>query len=148
MNSIQVVSFYLGLEEYGLPISCVREIIANAKTTRIPKAQPHVEGLYNLRGEIIPVFNLRTLFALERGLIRPNASSVIVAEFHDEVFGVRVDEVHQVLWMPTDQIEPPGVQGRSPAVSGIGKYDGRLIILLDLNGLFDAVQDEDPATAG
>ncbi|MBM3260041.1 MAG: purine-binding chemotaxis protein CheW [Candidatus Sericytochromatia bacterium] len=135
-GKLQLVTFKLGEEVYGLPIGHVREIITSRKPTRLPGSAPHVSGLINLRGEVIPVFQLRVWFGLKDEA--PAASATIITEWKDERFGFQVDSVQQVAWLDRSQIDPPTAQFQqhAPHISGLGKHEGRLIILLDLDALF------------
>ena len=140
--AIQLVTFFLAGEEYALAITRIREIIGITATTRLPHALPHVRGLINLRGEVIPVLDLRVRFALKTEPTTPAAT--IIAEWQGETFGFTVDSVHQVVWLPTDRIDPPSsvIERQSPYVKGLGKYQDRLLILLDLDALFGDGEDE------
>ena len=139
---LQLVTFRLGDEVYGLPIGHVREIIGAHRPTRLPGAVRHVAGLINLRGEVIPVFRLRTWFDLKDEV--PATSSTIIAEWRGERFGFQVDAVQQVVWLDKAQIDPPTsqFQQKAPHISGLGKHEGRLIILLDLDALFRDSEDD------
>ncbi|MEB3298270.1 MAG: chemotaxis protein CheW [Candidatus Sericytochromatia bacterium] len=143
----QLVTFRLGDEIYGLPIDHVREIISSRHATRLPGAAPHVAGLINLRGEVIPVFRLRTWFGLKDEA--PAASTTIITEWRGERFGFQVDAVQQVVWLDRSQIDPPTAQFQqhSPHIAGLGKHEGRLLILLDLDALFRD-SDEDGTGRG
>ncbi len=141
-DAIQLVTFYLGGEEYALGITRVREIIGKPPTTRLPHSQSHVLGLINLRGEVIPVFDMRRWFGL--GEATAKSQSTIIAEWHDERFGFIVDSVHQVVWLPKVAIDPPTThfQERSPYILGLGKYQNRILIMLDFDTLFKDVEEE------
>ncbi len=141
-NAIQLVTFFLSGEEYALGITRVREIIGANPTTRLPHSPEHVLGLINLRGEVIPVFDMRRWFGL--GAANVTAKSTIIAEWRDERFGFTVDSVHQVVWLPRTHIDPPTshFQERSPYIMGLGKYQNRILILLDLDSLFKDVEEE------
>lgn len=141
-DAIQLVTFYLGGEEYALTITRVREIIGNTPCTRLPHAPAHIQGLINLRGEVIPVFDMRRWFGLS--MMDQPAQSTIIAEWGEERFGFTVDAVHQVVWLPRGQIDQPTshFQERSPYILGLGKYDKRILILLDLDALFKDVEEE------
>ncbi|MBM3273646.1 MAG: chemotaxis protein CheW [Candidatus Sericytochromatia bacterium] len=147
-DAVQLVTFYLGGEEYALGITRVREIIGTAGTTRLPHSPRHVMGLINLRGEVIPVFDMRRWFGLATSLTE--AKSTIIAEWRDERFGFTVDAVHQVVWLRRDAIDPPTThfQERSPYIMGLGKYQNRILILLDLDSLFKDVEEEAQSLKG
>jgi len=141
-DATQLVTFYLGGEEYALGITRVREIIGKPPTTRLPHSQSHILGLINLRGEVIPVFDMRRWFGLADATSR--AQSTIIAEWREERFGFIVDSVHQVVWLPKGAIDPPTshFHERSPYIMGLGKYQNRILILLDFDALFKDVEEE------
>jgi purine-binding chemotaxis protein CheW len=134
-TEIQLVVFRLGMEEYGVPITQVKEIIHFSKPTRIPRAPNFIEGVINLRGKIIPVLDLNKRFGLETTDYGDQAR-IVVVEINEHTVGVIVDEVSEVLRLSTNNIEPPpaiiaGITANY--LHGVGKLDDRLLILLDLN---------------
>lgn len=137
-DTFQLLTFYLGAEEYGLPLVQAREILGMAPTTTLPNAPKHVVGLVNLRGEILPVFDLRLLFKLQSKAHVDEQDCILVAETQGEPFGLRVDGVHQVLALSPEQVDPPSdaLRDRSAAISGLAKVGNRLVILLDSSKLF------------
>ncbi len=137
-DAFQVLTFYLGAEEYALPLVQAREILGMVPTTPLPKAAKHVVGLINLRGEILPVFDLRLLFKLQSKAQQSMQDCILVAETQGEPFGLKVDGVHQVLTLTADRIDPPSdvLKERSTALSGLAKVGNRLVILLDCASLF------------
>ena len=133
-ETTQIIVFKLGEEEFGVDILQVREIEKlDQGITRVPKA-PFVEGVINLRGEIIPIVDLRVRFGLtvpELGL----DSRVIIVEVGEALVGMLVDAVVEVLRIPVSAIEPPppitkGVD--SYYLAGVAKLEDRLIVLLNL----------------
>lgn len=134
MAEEQLVTFGLGSEEFGVDIMLVQEIIRIPPITRVPKAPEYVEGVINLRGNVIPVVSLRTRFGMER-VEESDLSRIIVLQVQNKVFGIRVDAVTEVLRLDTESIEPPppvalGVD--SHFIRGVGKIGERLLILLNL----------------
>jgi purine-binding chemotaxis protein CheW len=131
----QLVVFQLGAEFYGVDIARVHEIIRLQAVTRVPRAPAFVEGVINLRGKVIPVVDLRRRFGLPTAE-HTRASRIVVVEIGDQVVGVVVDGVSEVLRVNGATVEPP-----SPVVAGIdseyihaiAKLDDRLVILLDLD---------------
>lgn len=136
--STSILTFYLGAEEYGLPLVQAREILGMLPPTPLPKTAAHVLGLINLRGEILPVFDLHRLFQLQSQPAIDSQACILIAETRGESFGLRVDGVHQVLNLPAASIDPPSeaMKARSAAIDGLGRIGQRLIILLDLQALF------------
>jgi len=135
----QLVTFRLGTEEFGVDIMSVQEIIRIPPITRVPKAPIYVEGVINLRGNVIPVISLRTRFGMTR-VEETDLSRIIVLQVQTKVFGIRVDAVTEVLRLDNEAIEPPppitlGVD--SQFIRGVGKIEERLLILLELNQIMD-----------
>ena len=132
----QVVSFEIGTEEYAVDILEVQEIIRMVEITQVPKAPHFVEGVINLRGKVIPIVDLRLRFGLSAAE-RTKDTRIVVVDVSRIILGFIVDSVSEVLRIPSSLIEPPpsGKQGSSEFHKGVGRVDGRLLILLDLNRL-------------
>ncbi len=133
---LQLVSFQVGGEDFGLDILRVQEIIRVPELTRVPNSPAFVDGVINLRGKVIPVIGLRKRFGLEH-LAADKQTRIVVVEVKDMVLGFMVDSVSQVLRIPADTVEPPPrlAKVEREYVSGVGKLDSRLFILLDLDRL-------------
>lgn len=130
----QLVVFQLGGETYGVDINWVHEIIRMQAITRLPRTPHFIEGVINLRGRIIPVIDLRKRFGLPLGEETQN-SRIMVVELAGVTVGMIVDAVSEVLRLPAESIEPPPpvMQGIDTAyLQGVGKWEERLVILLDL----------------
>lgn len=142
-GSMQLVSFRLAQEEYGIEITRVREIILMGEITRIPQTPPYVKGLINLRSTVIPIVDLRLRFGLEEDELT-DESRIVVVNVGTKTIGIIVDAVSEVLRVSKEQIAPP-----PPTVAGLGreyltglvKLDDRLLILLDI----DKILGEDEA---
>ncbi len=131
----QLVVFQLGAELYGCEISRVHEIIRLQSVTKVPRAPAFVEGVINLRGKVIPVVDLRRRFGLPTA-DHTRASRIVVVEIGDQVVGIVVDGVSEVLRVNSAIVEPPSpvVAGiDSEYLHGIAKLTDRLVILLDLD---------------
>ena len=131
----QLVVFQVGAEFYGVDIARVHEIIRLQTVTRVPRAPSFVEGVINLRGKVIPVVDLRRRFGLPTA-DHTRASRIVVVEIGDQVVGVVVDGVSEVLRVNGATVEPPSpvVAGiDSEYIHGIAKLSDRLVILLDLD---------------
>jgi purine-binding chemotaxis protein CheW len=133
-ETIQVVSFKLGSEEYGVDIAQVQEINRMVAVTHVPRAPQFMEGVINLRGQLIPIIDLRARFGMPRAEHTKN-TRIVVTEIGTKRVGMVVDSVSEVLRLPVDQIEPApemitGVD--TEYIRGVGKIEDRLIILLDL----------------
>ncbi|HBQ27280.1 MAG TPA: chemotaxis protein CheW [Syntrophomonas sp.] len=138
-EEIQLVVFMLRhgdmVCEYGVPITQVQEIITMTRPTQLPQAPDFVEGIINLRGKIIPIVDLKKRFHMGTSDITNDTRSVVV-EVEGQTVGVIVDEVSEVLRLANSDIEPaPAVIGGITAeyLTGVGKIEGRLLILLDMN---------------
>jgi purine-binding chemotaxis protein CheW len=132
---IQLISFIVGDEEYGLDIQRVKEVIRISEITRLPRAPSFVKGIINLRGNVIPIIDLRDKFDLEEQDYTAT-TRVIVVDVDDRLVGMVVDAASQVVRIPTDRIEPPPpIAGGLSAefIKGVGKLDKRLIILLNID---------------
>ncbi len=133
-RELQLVIFQLGREEFAVDVSQVREIIRMQDITRMPKAPSFVEGIINLRGQIIAVLDLAQRLSLESAE-RGSETRIIVVEAGDAKVGMIVDSVSEVMRINEDEVEPsPALAADVEAVylKGVVKRDNRLIILLDL----------------
>jgi purine-binding chemotaxis protein CheW len=136
----QIIGFTIGAEEYGLELLRVREVIRMRQVTWLPKAPSCLKGIINLRGEVIPIVDLRTRFGL-RAVESGAATRVIVVEVEGRPVGIVVDSASQVVRVPTDQFEaPPAAIGQASRdfIMEVGKLDDRLIIMIDADKLLDA----------
>jgi purine-binding chemotaxis protein CheW len=132
--TVQVVSFKLGSEEYGVEIAQVQEINRMVAVTHVPRAPQFMEGVINLRGQLIPIIDLRARFGMPRAEHTKN-TRIVVTEIGTKRVGMVVDSVSEVLRLPTDAIEdaPEMITGvDTEYIRGVGKIEDRLIILLDL----------------
>ncbi len=140
VEELQLVTFMLGDEEFGVDILLVKEIIRPLQITAVPNSPSYVEGVINLRGTVIPVIDLRRRFSM----ISKDASSqtrIIVIEFSNARIGFIVDNVSEVLRIRNDTVEPPPpvvADIDSEYISGVGKLKDRLLILLDMKKLINA----------
>ena len=135
MAEEQLVTFNLGSEEFGVDIMRVQEIIRIPPITRVPKAPTYVEGVINLRGNVIPVISLRSRFSMDR-VEETDLSRIIVLQVQTKVFGIRVDSVTEVLRLDSESIEPPppiALGMDAQFIRGVGKIGERLLILLELD---------------
>ncbi|WP_419779619.1 chemotaxis protein CheW [Maridesulfovibrio sp.] len=141
---IQLVTFSIGEEEFGVDILKVQEIIRTMEITKVPRAPQFVEGVINLRGKVIPIIDLRSKFGLQTRE-HDQHTRIIVIEINDMIVGFVVDSVSEVLRIPASTVEPPPpvVSGlESEYISGVGKLEDRLLILLDLNRLLSNEEQE------
>ncbi|MDR2604622.1 MAG: chemotaxis protein CheW, partial [Desulfovibrio sp.] len=137
---LQLVTFSIGEEEFGVDILKVQEIIRTMEITKVPRAEAFVEGVINLRGKVIPIIDLRRRFGLD-SKVHDKHTRIIVIEINNMIVGFVVDSVSEVLRIPAGTVEPPppvvaGVE--SEYISGVGKLQDRLLILLDLDKLLSS----------
>jgi purine-binding chemotaxis protein CheW len=127
------VAFLLDREEFGLPVASVREVLRVGELTRVPQAPPHIRGVTNVRGSILPVVEIRTRIGL--GPLDPGpAARIVVLEVGERALGLLVDRVTHVVKVRATEIEPPPaeiVSARTDYVVGVAKRPGGLLILLD-----------------
>ena len=132
---LQLVSFKIGNEEFGVDILNVQEINKVTQITKVPNSPDFVEGVINLRGRVIPVIDLRVRLGLERKQHNKD-TRIIVVNIGDKVLGFIVDSVNEVLRVPVNIFEaPPEIVAGvgSEFINSVGKLDDRLLILIDLN---------------
>lgn len=136
---IQLVSFKLDNEEYGIEVLKVREIIRMIPITHMPNTPSYLEGIINLRGKIIPVVSMRKKFSLTE---QDNCSQtrIVVMDISGELMGFVVDSVSEVIRISGSEIQPPPtvVSGGidQECITGVINQSERLLVLLDLEKLF------------
>ncbi len=131
----QMISFAISDEDYGVDIQTVKEVIRKKEITRLPKAPAFVKGVINLRGDVIPIIDLRERFNMEQQEYT-NMTRVIVVEVDGRSIGMVVDSVSHVIRIGQGQIEPPPpcvgkVSGEY--IRGVGKVEEKLIVLLNID---------------
>jgi purine-binding chemotaxis protein CheW len=142
----QYLTFVIRSEEYAVPILRVREIIEYETVTRVPSMPPYVRGVLNLRGAVLPVIDLAAKF--DRGeseRLRTTCIVVVETRLDGElvVVGLITDAVAQVVDLSAADIEPPpsfGTNIRVDFLTGMGKLDGRLILMLDIDRVLSPVE--------
>ncbi|MEN6388772.1 MAG: chemotaxis protein CheW, partial [Syntrophomonas sp.] len=134
----QMVVFSLASEQYGIRINQVQEINRLSKITKVPRAPHYVEGVVNLRGEVIPVIDLRKRFELESNE-HNQFTRIIVSDIHNKKVGIIVDAVLEVLRVGKTRIEsPPDIcetQGSERFLDGIANLQERMIMMINLENL-------------
>jgi len=137
----QYLTFMLGQEVFGLGILAVKEIIEYTNLTEVPAMPAHMRGVINLRGAVVPVIDLAVRFG--RPVIQPTRRTCIVivevpAARGRQDIGIIVDAVNSVLELQNADIEPPptlGMNLRTEFIRGMGKVNGRFVIVLDVEHL-------------
>jgi len=133
-ETAHLVCFRLGNEEYGVEIGQVQEINRMMPITRVPRAPSFMKGVINLRGQLIPIVDLRERFGMP-AVDPTKATRIVVVEIGHSRIGLIVDGVSEVLKLPVEHIEPaPDMMTdvQTGYVKGVGKSGERLIVLLDL----------------
>lgn len=149
-QSSQVVSFCLGDEEYGVDIMTVQEIILFGCITQVPEVPEHVLGVINLRGNVIPILNLRRRFGMPDQPAE-DATRIVVMDLNGRTVGVVVDGVNEVLRLAEDEVSPTP-QSLSGAgkdyVTGLARRGERLLILLDMARLLGSGEFGEVSNSG
>ncbi len=139
-EKVQYIVIQLGHESYGIDIKYIDNIIRMQSITRVPHVAPYIKGVINVRGEVIPVLNLRLKMNLEE-VEDTKATRIIILKLEQYgVLGFIVDEVKEVVTLSEIQIEKVTSDANSSEdkqqfVFGVGKTDGQLISLLDMNAV-------------
>ncbi len=149
------VVFQLGKENYALEVARVREVLDVASLTRVPGGARALSGLYNLRGHVVPVWNLRVPFQLDDVSVQERAPSVLMVEPDSNqpsrVAGLLVDRVSDVLEFLPENVQPApslGLGSGSAFVRGLIRHQDRFLLVLDLDRVFAALTQEPvPETA-
>lgn len=137
MGSTQQVLFQVGSETYGIDIMHVKAIEKYLNVLPVPNAPAFIEGMINLRGEVIPVYSLRSKFGLPS--IKPNEDTkLIIAKSNDTLVALTVDVVKEIIGISEENLNetPKIVQGENTAYIGqIAREKDQLVILLNLDGI-------------
>ncbi|MCW8929873.1 MAG: chemotaxis protein CheW, partial [Gammaproteobacteria bacterium] len=140
----QHLTFDLSDEELAVPVMNIREIIRYGKLTKMPMVPNFIEGVINLRGNVVPVINLASKFALETKSNDKRTCIIIMeVDINDEsvVMGIVVDKVLQVIEIPDDDIEPTptlGAKIQTNFIKGMAKKDDGFTIILDISQVLSA----------
>ncbi len=142
-DTTQFIVTQLGNEQYGIDIKYISNIVRMQKITRVPQVYSYIKGVINLRGEVIPTISLRLKMGLSDDEITKKTRIIILKLEQHESIGVLVDEVKEVVTLDDEHIERPSYDKdeKSKFLSGVGKYDGKLISLLDINAVLSDVVD-------
>lgn len=145
-NSVsrQYVVFKLGKEDYGLDIQKVATIERLMLTARVPKTPPFIKGVINLRGDIVPIMDLRSRFGLP-AVPETEETRSIILKIDDITFGIIVDEVDEVLQLTEDSIENIGnitTDLSADYLMGVGKVDDRIVTILNVEKLAQINEEE------
>lgn len=143
---LQLVGFTLGEEDFGVDILSVQEINRVTEITKIPNTPDFVKGVINLRGNVIPVIDLRSRLGMPEKE-NDKQTRIIVADVDDRTVGLVVDAVSEVIRMDSKLVEPPPAligagSTKGDYIKGVGKLDDKLLMLLDINSMFSKQEQE------
>lgn len=133
------LTFFAGDESYGVEIAYVNQIIGIQKITMLPDMPNFIKGIINLRGVVIPVFDLRLRFGMEEKEYG-DRTCIIVLQFEEATFGLIVDTVAEVIDIPADSVDKPPKTGKGAKgkfIMGIGKVGKDVKILLDVKKILN-----------
>ena len=145
----KMITFSLAGKDYGVDIMNVKEIAKADKFTYVPNAASYVRGVYNLRGDIIPIVDLRNFFHLPLTKRDDNIENMLILNIEDRVYGTIVDKIDKVVGINSDQIQPPHpIFGdiNIKFISGVVEKQGDLYIILDVVRIFSISKDEEGKT--
>lgn len=134
-ESHKFLTFFLEGEEYGIEILKVREIIGMMSVTPVPQSPSQLKGVINLRGKIIPVFDLRLMFAMQERE-HDNQTCIIIVDVKGLLVGVIVDTVSEVMDVTEDEVETgASIEGKINVqfILGISKVKGKIRLLIDID---------------
>ncbi len=143
VQSLQLVTFQLGDEQYGIDIMDVEGIVKIEEVRPIPNAPAYVEGIFNLRGEIIPVINLHRRFHIKHAELTEEdqlLSGFVIINIDGRHLAVLIDKVARVVTISSDQIQPPPqvISGiGTEYIQGVVSEEDRYLIILDIDRLFN-----------
>jgi len=142
---LQLVTFHIGDEEFGVDILNIQGINRMVEVTKVPNAPDYVEGIINLRGKVIPIIDLRKRLGMVEKDYDKNTRFIVV-EMKDKVIGFIVDSVNEVLRINKSVTEPPPpmVSGiDSEFITAVGKLEDRLLILLDIERILSSEEKKE-----
>jgi purine-binding chemotaxis protein CheW len=137
---VQLVTFRVGGEEFGLDVFAVHEILRYQAPTPMPRAPGFVEGVLDVRGTLVPIVDLRRRFETPR-VEYGDDTRIVLVDFNDERLGLVVDSVTEVLRAPETAVSPPPAYIRGLAaefVRGIVRVGDRLVVLIDLDHILSS----------
>ena len=137
---VQYIVIKLGDEQYGIDIKYSDNIVRMQQITRVPKVEHFLKGVINIRGEIVPVMSLRLKMGIKEDEITSKSRIIILRLESGDLIGIIVDQVNQVLTLSTSDVEKVRYDDKNQKagnsfISGVGKYEGGLVSILDLSTL-------------
>lgn len=141
-TTLEIIAFHLGDQQFCIKTTSIREIRGWAAATPLPHAPPHVLGVMNLRGSVIPVIDLAARLGV-RGAVSTDRSAIVVAEIGSSIVGLVVDRVSDILSIGSDRIQPVPDLGTSfdPTFSyGIIPLEQGMVCFLNLDYMFAGLE--------
>ncbi|QOY52583.1 chemotaxis protein CheW [Candidatus Sulfurimonas baltica] len=137
-NVVQLVGFVIGEEEYAIPILAIQEIIKPFPWTRVPQVPKHVVGVFNMRGAVIPLIDLRIKFGLTPKKHTDETRFIVMRDGHD-IAGFVIDRLTMAIRIKKSDIgpAPDTMNGDDTAIDGVGKQEDRIITILKVNKLLE-----------
>jgi|TARA_R110000868_G_scaffold238246_4_gene492795 purine-binding chemotaxis protein CheW len=136
---LQWVTYKLGEETYGINVMQVQEVLRYTEIAPVPGAPDYVLGIINLRGNVVTVIDTRSRFGLPSSEISDN-SRIVIIESDDQVVGIMVDSVAEVVYLRSSEIDSApnvGTEESAKFIQGVSNREGQLLILVDLNKLLN-----------
>ncbi len=140
-NEFEIVEFAVGKVNYGINVAKVREVINQVPITQMPNAHPYVDGVFTLRGRVMPLVNLPRCLGMETESSGKN-QNIIVSELNNYYVGFLVDEVSRIHRVSWTEMEPPPTITNSEMVVGIIKMATKMVILLDFEKIVSEINPE------
>jgi two-component system chemotaxis response regulator CheV len=138
-NEFEIIEFNVGDVFYGINVAKVREIINVVPVTKLPNMHPYVEGIFTLRGKVMPVVNLATCLASQSNI---ENGKIIISEMNGYFLGFKVDDVSRIHRISWSQMEPAPDISSSDRAIGVVKMDEKLVILLDFEKILSEINPE------
>lgn len=144
VNSKQYVTFCLAEELFGVEVNRTREILSVISVTSVPQTPDYMLGVINLRGQVVPVIDMRLKLGLSAAAETQDTCIIVLEVLVDGepiVVGALADAVREVLEIKSDAIEPPprlGTRLKTEFIKGMGKIDDEFLILLDIDKIFNS----------
>jgi purine-binding chemotaxis protein CheW len=141
-ENAQYVTLGVAEERFAVPVERVREILQVQPVARMPNAPPYFLGMIDVRGQGVPVVDLRLKLGLDGGQDTENTRIIVlqvVVDGRDLTLGLRTDRVFEVTVLDGDDLEPPpeiGTRWRSDCIAGVGRRNGAFVTVFDLSRLF------------
>ncbi|EDU36108.1 CheW-like protein [Clostridium sporogenes ATCC 15579] len=130
---LQVVIFKLNNEQFAVQTDKIQSINDAMEITKVPKAPTHIKGLINLRGNIISLLDINLLLDIPKG--DKSQNNIIILEMEDELVGIAVDDVYEVLDVEEKLIERSSDERRKEYIEGIINFQDRIVTLIDIDKL-------------